>query len=361
VWQLGDSAEQNGTFKIESKKSKADTVRCNIRAGLPATLKRSDIVRIVNVAWQKSFARVDTNLKAIAERGWPPLNYVLLDHPELQEMNDRVQSINDIYEKQVMDGVAITDLTLINTEKGSMGLTMYMFLDNSLQEKALGKLTAAEKKEKRRQAGMLRKDGGARVSAGLMVITYGYDIGPDCLSWARRTRLDKERKAREKERAGRLERVKLKEKVDAVLAKWATPEAGKWNTHDLKVMIQWFKRDGDKATPNNKECLLLSYRETHTRVVQGTYPHEAAATASASASHYVPSQPSCKTFDVASADFQSAAYLAPTVVTITTAGIAIAVDSAAFDSDLAHGATSAVDYALAHGATYERKGKDLTL
>jgi hypothetical protein len=50
VWQLGDSPEQNGTFKIESKKAKADTVRRTIRAGLPVTLKRSDTVRIVNIA-----------------------------------------------------------------------------------------------------------------------------------------------------------------------------------------------------------------------------------------------------------------------------------------------------------------------
>jgi hypothetical protein len=130
--------------------------------------------------------------------GAPPLNYVLLDHPELQETNDRVQSINDIYKKQLMDGVVITDVTLLNTDKGSMGLTMDMFLDNALQERAIGKFTAAEKKKKRRQAGMLRKDGGARLSAGLMVITDGYAIGPDCFAWARHTQLDKERKAREK-------------------------------------------------------------------------------------------------------------------------------------------------------------------
>jgi hypothetical protein len=209
VWQLGDSAEQNGTFNIESKKANAETVKCNICAGLSATLERSDIVIILNIASQKSFARGDTNLKAISERGWAPLNYVILDHPELQETK--------------MDGVAITDLTLLNTDKGSMGLTMDMFLNNALQERALGKLTPAEKKEKRRQAGMLRKDGGTRLSAGLMVITDGYAIGPYGLAWTCCTRLDKERKAREKETSGRLERVKLKEKMDAVLAKGATP------------------------------------------------------------------------------------------------------------------------------------------
>jgi hypothetical protein len=69
-----------------------------------------------------------------------------------------------------MDGVIITDLTSLNTNKESMGLTVDMFLDHAVQEKALGKLAAAENKEKRRQAGMLREYGGARLSAGLVAI-----------------------------------------------------------------------------------------------------------------------------------------------------------------------------------------------
>jgi hypothetical protein len=99
VWQVRNSPEQNGTFKIESKKANADTVRRNIRAGLPATIECSDIVSIVNIAWQKSFSRFDTNLQAISERWWGALNYVLLDHRELQEAKDRVESIIDIYKK----------------------------------------------------------------------------------------------------------------------------------------------------------------------------------------------------------------------------------------------------------------------
>jgi hypothetical protein len=245
-----------------------------------------------------------------------------------------------------MDGVEITDPTSLNTDKGSMVLTMGMFIDNSLQDKALGKLTAAEKKENRRQAGMLRKDGGARLSAGLVVITDGYTIGPDCLAWACRTWLEKKQKAREKQITGRLERLKLKAKVDAVLAKGATPETGKWNNHDLKVMIQWFKRDGDKAMPKNKnkKGLLLRYHKTHTRVVHGdmgAYPHDDVATAVADASRFAfspTSQQNTKAFAVADAGFQAAAHVhppnrvAPSVAATTTSIVAadgaIAVDLA---------------------------------
>jgi hypothetical protein len=45
------------------------------------------------------------------------------------------------------------DLTTLNTEQGSMGLCMDMFLDHTVQDQALGQMTAAEKKEKRRQTG----------------------------------------------------------------------------------------------------------------------------------------------------------------------------------------------------------------
>jgi hypothetical protein len=110
------------------------------------------------------------------------------------------------------------------------------------------------------------KDGGTRLSAGLVVITGGYDIDPDFLAWAHNTPMDKKRKASETERAGRLERIKLKETLYMVLPKGAIPEAGNWNNYDIKVTIQWFKRVGDKAMPKNKNGLMLQCSKTHTHV-----------------------------------------------------------------------------------------------
>jgi hypothetical protein len=113
--------------------------------------------------------------------------------------------------------------------------------------------------------------------------------------------------------------------VDAVLSKGATHETGKWNNHDLKVMIQWFKRDGDKVMPKNMEGLLLRYRETHTHVVhgdRGAHLHE----------------DSTKDFAEAAAGCQASAHAPPpthvapsvaaTNTSIVAAAGAIAVDSA---------------------------------
>jgi hypothetical protein len=218
----------------------------------------------------KSFARVETKKLA---------NYILLDHPELQETKDRVRSIKDIYEQQVKDGVDIADLTSLNTDRGAMGLTMDMLLNHKVEENALGQLSATAQKEKRRQTGLARKDGGARAPAGLQVIANGYAIGPECLAWDRRTRVERERKEIEEEKAGVLARQSLKEKVEDVIQKWPDPRAGKWNNHDLKVMIQWYKRADDGAMPKNKEGLLLRYRKTCGRVMPGSYVPITIATA----------------------------------------------------------------------------------
>jgi hypothetical protein len=71
----------------------------------------------------------------------------------------------------------------------------------------------------------------------------------------------------------------LKEKVEDVIQKGPDPQAGKWNNHDLKVMMQWYKRAGDSAMPKNKEGLLLRYRETCGRVMPGYYALITLATA----------------------------------------------------------------------------------
>jgi hypothetical protein len=43
----------------------------------------TDIIPLLNIAWLKSFARSDSCRKAVQSRGWGPLNYRLLDNPNL--------------------------------------------------------------------------------------------------------------------------------------------------------------------------------------------------------------------------------------------------------------------------------------
>ena len=103
IWQVGDSNEQNGTYKMYCSEYKKRLTSKRFEMGMfKMNLVRTDIIPIVNYAWKRSFNNVSNNLKAIADRGWGPLNRVLLSHPEIisskpNSMDKMIPSIsNDI-------------------------------------------------------------------------------------------------------------------------------------------------------------------------------------------------------------------------------------------------------------------------
>ena len=84
LWQVGDSKEQNGAFNIAFTKAKQDLLKFKIKKMTDSSLRPTDLIPLINIAWNASFARKDTNKKAIAARGWNPLNYHLLMDPDLR-------------------------------------------------------------------------------------------------------------------------------------------------------------------------------------------------------------------------------------------------------------------------------------
>ena len=84
LWQLGDSSEQNGSFNVEMTRAKAELADLKMELSLAPKLVPADAMLLTSKAWTKSFARKDTNRKAIAERGWHPCNRVLLKHPDIR-------------------------------------------------------------------------------------------------------------------------------------------------------------------------------------------------------------------------------------------------------------------------------------
>ena len=94
LWQVADSSEQNGAFKTASSKFKEQSLkkRLDMMINSPSILP-TDIIPIVNFAWSQSFARVQSSKKAIASRGWGPLNYNLLTNKQIQPTMTNDESI----------------------------------------------------------------------------------------------------------------------------------------------------------------------------------------------------------------------------------------------------------------------------
>ena len=84
-WQVGDSSEQNGCLKLALiRPFKHELLRRKELAGVEFKIKKEDITYIASQAWwADSFACVVHNQSAIADRGWNPLDYNCLLHPEI--------------------------------------------------------------------------------------------------------------------------------------------------------------------------------------------------------------------------------------------------------------------------------------
>lgn len=99
LWQVADSSELNGCFKMQLTKLKK-----NYRKYKPIskkTFESTDIIPLVRQAWTLSFGRSGVARKAIAARGWGPLNYILLDHPTLLHFKKPIQQLNNQPKKSI--------------------------------------------------------------------------------------------------------------------------------------------------------------------------------------------------------------------------------------------------------------------
>ena len=95
LWQVADSSKQNGCFKTASSEIKEKILqkRLDMMMDSPSIMP-TDIIPIINYAWDKSFARLYPNQKAIVARGWSPLNYNLLTHKQIQPTMTKCESIH---------------------------------------------------------------------------------------------------------------------------------------------------------------------------------------------------------------------------------------------------------------------------
>ncbi|CAJ1967698.1 unnamed protein product [Cylindrotheca closterium] len=92
-WQVGDSVQQNGSFKMAMTREKKRLVYHKIRMMHPSIdIKRSDIIPLICKAWAVSFARKVQNLHAIIARGWYYLDMRLLKDTDI--LNTRVTHVN---------------------------------------------------------------------------------------------------------------------------------------------------------------------------------------------------------------------------------------------------------------------------
>ena len=95
LWQVGDAAGQNGAHNIASVVEKRKIIQEKEQTMFNRpTIKPYDIIQIINYAWGCSFSCIQSNKKAIAERGWYPFNRCLMTNPQVRfSITDQEQEL----------------------------------------------------------------------------------------------------------------------------------------------------------------------------------------------------------------------------------------------------------------------------
>jgi hypothetical protein len=95
VWQLGDSSEQKGSYKMAMTREKDALVLYKQRMEMPLAIQRCDVMPLIHRTVAPSFCRVDSNIKALRARGWVECNSILMDHPEVRRNAARIKAAED--------------------------------------------------------------------------------------------------------------------------------------------------------------------------------------------------------------------------------------------------------------------------
>jgi hypothetical protein len=146
-WQVGDSSEQNGCFKMALTTAKQELVTKKNDAGLEFAINKADIVGLVQKAWKASFARVRTNIKVTISRGWGPkaLNYNALLNPEILATKHGMN--NNELTSDLVTNVPPTEL---NLTEGLAATLVDRIVDYKIKEASRNGATAEDQRRKRK-------------------------------------------------------------------------------------------------------------------------------------------------------------------------------------------------------------------
>lgn len=181
LWQVGDSAEQNGAFKIYLTEAKEKLFREKSRQEMSQRLVQSDVMPLLNRSFH-AFQDVDANRNAISERGWYPLSRALLDHPSLARPTTSEVTEND----GTGSTTSATTTTTTTTAAGSRTVSINInaggqaarYLDTMLEEQRRNN-RLDENVRRRRDGGTSARElleKSRALTAGVVVATGNYSL-----------------------------------------------------------------------------------------------------------------------------------------------------------------------------------------
>jgi hypothetical protein len=195
-WQVGDSSEQNGCFKMALTRAKQQLVSQKNDSGLEYTINEEDIVGLVQEAWKGSFARVETNRQAISRRGWgaSALNYNALCHPEVLTTKPGSKKNTDL---TTIDTVVTPDE--LNLSKGLVE-TLFdkIFVYRAKEAENTGTNAVERMRKWKATAKQHIQSHDKHITAGLLAAAGRFKLGEDIRNYVQERANEKEQQQYEK-------------------------------------------------------------------------------------------------------------------------------------------------------------------
>lgn len=252
LWQVADSSELNGCFKIQLTKAKK-----NYRKFKPINNKSfesSDIIPLVRHAWDLSFGRASVAKKAIAARGWGPLNYVLLDHPGLIRFKKPE-------EKEIDSNQQPKKSIELNLDGSITGAHLdAIFEDDKLCKSRQKKWEETkEKNEDRATRFKALKEVGC-LTVGKLT-THGIHTlsTSEIYEHVRNHEEKKNDEKRELENRKYMAKIKQQTKEDEAIKRYRTNQ--KLRIDDIKVLLKKYNKDGDSPIRKKYSDVKLQWEQ----------------------------------------------------------------------------------------------------
>ena len=202
----------------------------------------------MNAAWEKSFAWVDCNKKAIAVRGWNPLTRNLLDHHETAETQEIAPQEN---QENSQETVAST----LNFGTRVANKVMVDILQNIDRENVRSQIR--QNQEQGRQS-IETLAQCKKLSAGAVFKSGRAMLGPDVLQAALQRKMQKDE----------VENDKVVRKYLKKCAEITNLAQSLWSVSQLKALISFKKRKTDTwQQPKNKAQLIERWNAIKNREI----------------------------------------------------------------------------------------------
>ena len=291
LWQVGDSKEQNGSFNMAITKAKQNLLELKDSMGLQNDgMVDTDLMPLINEAWEKSFARVDKNRNAIADRGWNPLNKALLLDPTLRStmtLKEKSEEYHKLH-KIILPNTIKQSSHHSNTGTGSIASTVltdettisslnnnpicnndHLNFSNGMSKYCLKAFISNEQLQQAREEIRNDMDSGKSIkeqlkestwlSAGILFKAGSSRIG--------KTVFDVYRENLEEKNKNLIAKIKNDEKMYCEQVKKAEEVFEKKKTiesmtiKELTLICKPLKRKEDGKMPNKKDQLIQKYLE----------------------------------------------------------------------------------------------------